>query len=75
MTIYDRNFGLVAGHRSPIYNTMPYIEKLKWGVYLKKQGNPAFSYRTGFHCNILLYYHYIIASTVLLFLKKFLLLL
>ena len=40
-----------------------------------KQGNPAFSYRTGFHCNILLYYHYIIASTVLLFLKKFLLLL
>ena len=43
-----------------------------WGSYsVMKQGNPAFSYRTGFHCIILHYYHYIIASTVLQFLKKF----
>ena len=28
------------------------------GAKILKQGNPAFSYRTGFHCNILLYYHY-----------------
>ena len=55
MTIYDRNFGLVAGHRSPIYNTSG--QETYWNILIENtvpiQHTISLEWMAIFHASIL----------------------